>query len=142
MWKPEQSTDHETSRHLPLCGLLYRPLLVCVTPRMEIIEAIDTPLCRLVSAGFLFLSCSNIGGPSASSGLQTKDQRVDAWDCGTELILPGVQRAQRTSSVQAQAPFPQGELSKNSFLSSLSCASPFATLHGSVYHPFLFGTTS
>ena len=44
-----------------------------------------------------------------------QDQRVDAWDCGTELILPGVQRAQRTSSVQAQAPFPQGELSKNSF---------------------------
>ena len=46
---------HETSRHLLLCGLLYRPLLVCVTPRMEIIETIDTTLCRLVFAGFLFL---------------------------------------------------------------------------------------
>ena len=98
-----------------------------------------------VSAGLCWFPFSS---PAATlAGLEHhqnhhQDQRVDAWDCGTELILPGVQRAQRTSSVQAQAPFPQGELSKNSFLSSLSCANPLTTLHGSVFHPFLFGATS
>ena len=68
-----------------------------------------------VSAGLCWFPFSS---PAATlAGLEHhqnhQDQRVDAWDCGTELILPGVQRAQRTSSVQAQAPFPQGELSKN-----------------------------